>query len=68
MPDRDRGAAETAAACAIPVADNMIVRTQRTSKVADEAQRGVMEFLLLNHPLDCPICDKGGECPCRTRR
>ena len=47
-------------ACAIPVADNMIVRTQRTSKVADEAQRGVMEFLLLNHPLDCPICDKGG--------
>jgi NADH-quinone oxidoreductase subunit G len=54
-------------ACAIPVADNMIVRTQRTSKVADEAQRGVMEFLLLNHPLDCPICDKGGECPLQNQ-
>ncbi len=49
--------------CAIPVADNMVVRTQRTSRVADAAQEGVMEFLLVNHPLDCPICDKGGECP-----
>ncbi len=54
-------------ACAIPVADNMVVRTQRTSKVADDAQRGVMEFLLLNHPLDCPICDKGGECPLQNQ-
>jgi NADH-quinone oxidoreductase subunit G len=54
-------------ACAIPVADKMVVRTQRTSKVADDAQRGVMEFLLLNHPLDCPICDKGGECPLQNQ-
>ncbi len=53
--------------CAIPVGDNMVVRTQRTSKVADDAQKGVMEFLLLNHPLDCPICDKGGECPLQNQ-
>ena len=48
--------------CAITVTDGMVVRTQRTSEVADQAQEGVMEFLLLNHPLDCPICDQGGEC------
>ncbi len=54
-------------ACAIPVGDKMVVRTQRTSRVADDAQRGVMEFLLLNHPLDCPICDKGGECPLQNQ-
>ncbi len=54
-------------ACAIPVGDKMVVRTQRTSQVADDAQRGVMEFLLLNHPLDCPICDKGGECPLQNQ-
>jgi NADH-quinone oxidoreductase subunit G len=54
-------------ACAIPVGDNMVVRTQRTSKLSDDAQKGVMEFLLLNHPLDCPICDKGGECPLQNQ-
>jgi NADH-quinone oxidoreductase subunit G len=54
-------------ACAIPVVDNMVVRTQRTSKVAEDAQKGTMEFLLLNHPLDCPICDKGGECPLQNQ-
>ncbi|MEZ5186765.1 MAG: NADH-quinone oxidoreductase subunit G [Candidatus Nanopelagicales bacterium] len=54
-------------ACAIPVGDNMVVRTQRTSKVAADAQKGTMEFLLLNHPLDCPICDKGGECPLQNQ-
>ena len=48
-------------ACATPVADGMVVRT-RTPQV-EEARRGVLEFYLLNHPLDCPICDKGGECP-----
>lgn len=47
-------------ACATPVAAGMKVHTQ--SKVAIEAQRAVMEFLLINHPLDCPICDQGGEC------
>ncbi len=47
-------------ACATPVTEGMKVFTQ--SKNAIEAQRGVMEFLLINHPLDCPICDQGGEC------
>ena len=54
-------------ACAIPLTDGMVVRTQQTSTVADVAQRGVMEFLLVNHPLDCPVCDKGGECPLQNR-
>lgn len=47
-------------ACATPVTDGMVVRTH--SDKARQAQAGVMEFLLINHPLDCPICDKGGEC------
>ena len=47
-------------ACATPVTDGMKVRTH--SPVAKKAQNGVMEFLLINHPLDCPICDQGGEC------
>src|SRR2546423_13143719 len=47
-------------ACATPVTDGMKVRTH--SKLAKDAQNGVMEFLLINHPLDCPICDQGGEC------
>jgi len=47
-------------ACATPVADGMKVFTE--SRRAVDAQRGVMEFLLINHPLDCPICDQGGEC------
>ncbi len=47
-------------ACATPVMDGMIVRTQ--SEKACGAQKGSMEFLLINHPLDCPICDEGGEC------
>ena len=45
----------------------MKVRTQVTSPIADKAQRGNMEFLLINHPLDCPICDKGGECPLQNQ-
>ena len=47
-------------ACATPVMEGMVVHTQ--SKYAKEAQQSVMEFLLINHPLDCPICDQGGEC------
>lgn len=47
-------------ACATPVAPGMIVRTH--SEKAVQAQKSVMEFLLINHPLDCPICDQGGEC------
>jgi NADH-quinone oxidoreductase subunit G len=47
-------------ACATPVTDGMKVWTH--SPAAKKAQNGVMEFLLINHPLDCPICDQGGEC------
>jgi NADH-quinone oxidoreductase subunit G len=47
-------------ACATPVTQGMVVRTK--SEKALKAQQGVMEFLLINHPLDCPICDQGGEC------
>ena len=55
------------ASCTIPVEPNMIVKTQLTSAVADKAQKGVMELLLGNHPLDCPVCDKGGECPLQNQ-
>ncbi|MEX0767318.1 MAG: NADH-quinone oxidoreductase subunit NuoG, partial [Microthrixaceae bacterium] len=47
--------------CMIPVAEQMVVDT--TSEMVSKAQDGVLEFLLANHPLDCPVCDKGGECP-----
>jgi NADH-quinone oxidoreductase subunit G len=47
--------------CSTPVKDGMVVYTQ--SERVQEAQRSVVEFLLINHPLDCPVCDKGGECP-----
>ncbi len=47
--------------CTMPVADGLVVETE--SDVAKKAQEGVLEFLLINHPLDCPVCDKGGECP-----
>lgn len=53
-------AAKPLPACATPVTEGMKVFTQ--SRKAIEAQKGVMEFLLINHPLDCPICDQGGEC------
>ncbi|MCW0215710.1 MAG: NADH-quinone oxidoreductase subunit G [Pseudonocardia sp.] len=55
------------ASCTMTVADGMVVKTQHTSAVADKAQQGVMELLLINHPLDCPICDKGGECPLQNQ-
>ena len=48
------------ASCAMPVGDGMVIKTK--SKKAVKARNGVMEFLLINHPLDCPICDQGGEC------
>ncbi|MDO4887526.1 MAG: NADH-quinone oxidoreductase subunit G [Actinomycetaceae bacterium] len=54
-------------ACAEAVAPGMEVYTQFTSEVARKAQRGIMEFLLINHPLDCPVCDKGGECPLQNQ-
>ncbi|QSY47018.1 MULTISPECIES: NADH-quinone oxidoreductase subunit G [Streptomyces] len=55
------------ASCTITCTDGMVVRTQLTSAVAEKAQRGVMELLLINHPLDCPVCDKGGECPLQNQ-
>jgi NADH-quinone oxidoreductase subunit G len=55
------------ASCTLPVAEGMVVNTQATSPVADKAQQGIMEFLLINHPLDCPVCDKGGECPLQNQ-
>ncbi|OBJ90039.1 NADH-quinone oxidoreductase subunit G [Mycobacterium asiaticum] len=55
------------ASCTTVCTDDMVVRTQLTSPVADKAQHGVMELLLINHPLDCPMCDKGGECPLQNQ-
>lgn len=55
------------ASCTMTVMDGMEVKTQHTSAVADKAQQGVMELLLINHPLDCPVCDKGGECPLQNQ-
>jgi NADH-quinone oxidoreductase subunit G len=55
------------ASCTTTCTEGMVVRSQLTSAVADKAQRGVMELLLINHPLDCPMCDKGGECPLQNQ-
>ena len=55
------------ASCTTVCTDGMVVKTQLTSAVADKAQQGVMELLLINHPLDCPMCDKGGECPLQNQ-
>jgi NADH-quinone oxidoreductase subunit G len=49
--------------CTVPVTPDMVVRTHLTSDLARQAQEGTLELLLVNHPLDCPMCDKGGECP-----
>src|SRR5215469_2494545 len=46
--------------CTLPVADGMVVHTE--SETVKQARKGTLEFLLTNHPLDCPVCDKGGEC------
>ncbi len=62
-----RGFPKPQASCTITVAEGMVVSTQASSEVADKAQQGIMEFLLINHPLDCPVCDKGGECPLQNQ-
>lgn len=62
-----RGFPKPQASCTIAVAEGMVVETQVSSKVAAKAQEGIMEFLLINHPLDCPVCDKGGECPLQNQ-
>lgn len=54
-------------ACALTVMPNMVVQTAETSPAVAKMQEGMLEFLLLNHPLDCPICDKGGECPLQNQ-
>src|SRR5918912_1587721 len=61
------GQRKPVASCTQTVADGMVVKTQLTSPVAAKAQAGVMELLLINHPLDCPTCDKGGECPLQNQ-
>src|SRR5256714_10268803 len=61
------GQRKPVASCSQAVADGMVVKTQLTSDVAKKAQEGIMEFLLINHPLDCPMCDKGGECPLQNQ-
>ena len=71
MPDRNTGELrfmpKPQPSCAQTVTPGMVVKTQHTSEVARRAQEGVMEFLLINHPLDCPVCDKGGECPLQNQ-
>ena len=51
------------AGCTLTVSDGMVIRTGATSAKAAEGQEATLEFILVNHPLDCPVCDKGGECP-----
>ena len=62
-----RGFPKPQASCTLEVAPNMRIQTQKTSAVATKAQSGILELLLINHPLDCPICDKGGECPLQNQ-
>src|SRR3990167_10237366 len=51
------------AGCTLTAEDGMVVRTAQSSARAAEGQNATLEFILVNHPLDCPVCDKGGECP-----
>ncbi|WP_319946977.1 NADH-quinone oxidoreductase subunit G [Tessaracoccus caeni] len=62
-----RGFPKPQASCTMPVAEGMVVKTQVSSPAAEKAQKGILELLLINHPLDCPICDKGGECPLQNQ-
>jgi NADH-quinone oxidoreductase subunit G len=57
------GMPKAQAGCTLTATDGMVVRTARTSAKAADAQNATLEFILVNHPLDCPVCDKGGECP-----
>lgn len=70
MPGRDgvvRPMPKPQPSCAMTVSPGMEIETQHVNEMAAKAQKGVMEFLLINHPLDCPICDKGGECPLQNQ-
>jgi NADH-quinone oxidoreductase subunit G len=62
-----RGMPKPPPSCTLELLPGMVVKTQLTSPLADKAQQGVMEQLLINHPLDCPMCDKGGECPLQNQ-
>ncbi|WP_217634055.1 NADH-quinone oxidoreductase subunit G [Raineyella antarctica] len=64
---RGRPMPKPQASCTTAVMPGQVIRTQATSPVAAKAQNGINEFLLINHPLDCPICDKGGECPLQNQ-
>ena len=61
------GQRKPVASCTAAVTPDMVVHTQLSSPVAAKAQRGTLELLLINHPLDCPVCDKGGECPLQNQ-
>ncbi len=61
------GRVKPQASCTLVASEGMVVSSQVTSEIADKAQQGVMEQLLVNHPLDCPVCDKGGECPLQNQ-
>ena len=61
------GRVKPQASCTLVASEGMVVNTQVSSPIADKAQQGVMEQLLINHPLDCPVCDKGGECPLQNQ-
>ncbi|MDN5794647.1 MAG: NADH-quinone oxidoreductase subunit G [Intrasporangium sp.] len=70
LPDKEgtpRPMPKPQASCTMVASEGMVVNTQNTSAVADKAQHGIIEFLLVNHPLDCPVCDKGGECPLQNQ-
>ncbi len=62
-----RGFPKPQPSCATEVANGMTVKTQASSEMAAKAQADILELLLVNHPLDCPICDKGGECPLQNQ-
>jgi NADH dehydrogenase/NADH:ubiquinone oxidoreductase subunit G len=57
------GMSKLQAGCTLTAQEGMVVRTALTSAPAAEGQNATLEFILVNHPLDCPVCDKGGECP-----
>src|SRR3954464_13507500 len=61
------GQRQPVASCTQWFAEGMVAKTQLTPEVADKAQHGIMELLLANHPLDCPTCDKRGECPLQNQ-
>ena len=57
------GIGKLQAGCTLTASEGMVVRTAATSAKAADGQEATLEFILVNHPLDCPVCDKGGECP-----